>query len=40
MTLIYECISVLINLLEGKDYYIDNTIKLPKNFLHCIICLN
>ena len=22
MTMIYECISMLINLLEGKDYYI------------------
>jgi len=32
MKMIYECISLLINLLEGKDYCIDNTIKLPKNF--------
>ena len=25
MTMIHECICLLINLLEGKDYYIDNT---------------
>jgi len=25
MAMIYEHISLLINLLEGKDYYIDNT---------------
>ena len=25
MTMIYECISLLINLLEGKDYYKDNS---------------
>ena len=25
MKMIYDCISLLINLLEGKDYYIDNT---------------
>ena len=24
MMMIYECISLLINLLEGIDYYIDN----------------
>jgi len=32
----YECISLLINLLEEKDYHIDNA-NLPKNFLHCIM---
>ena len=30
MTMIYECISLLINLLEGKDY-IDNT-NYQRNF--------
>ena len=29
---IYECISLLINLLEGKDYYIDNTITTKEFF--------
>ena len=31
---IYECISLLINLLEGKDYYIDNTNCLRIFVLH------
>ena len=31
MTMIYERISLLINLLEGKDYNIDNT-NYQKNF--------
>ena len=35
MMMIYKCISLLINLLEGKDYRIDNTNYKKK--LHSII---
>ena len=34
MKMVYECISLLINLLEEKDCYIDNTNK--EFFVFCI----